>query len=109
MFTLIGMGAGTAYLFSITRLLFTPESTDLYFEPAAVIITLVLLGQVLELRARAQTGSALRGLLNLTPKTARIVREDGREEDIPLPEVAHSSRRKRSGRRGCAWREQQRG
>src|SRR5882724_5359606 len=58
-----------------------------YFEPAAVIVTLVLLGQVLELRARSQTSSALKSLLRLAPKTARLVREDGREEDIPLDQV----------------------
>jgi Cu+-exporting ATPase len=58
-----------------------------YFEPAAVIVTLVLLGQVLELRARSQTSSALKALLGLAPKTARVVRGDGREEDIPLEHV----------------------
>ena len=87
MFTLVGMGAGTAYLFSVVSLLFVPEKMALYFEPAAVILTLVLLGQVLELRARAQTGSALRGLLNLAPKTARLLRDNGREDDVPLSEV----------------------
>ena len=58
-----------------------------YFEPASVIVTLVLLGQVLELRARSQTSSALKALLGLAPKTARVVREDGREEDVPLDRV----------------------
>ena len=80
MFTLIAMGAGAAYFYS----LFGSIS---YFEPAAVIVTLVLLGQVLELRARAQTTEALRSLLNLTPKTARVVRKNGNEEDIPLENV----------------------
>ena len=80
MFTLIAMGAGAAYFYS----LFGSAS---YFEPAAAIITLVLLGQVLELRARAQTTEALRSLLKLTPKTARIVRKNGIEEDIPLENV----------------------
>jgi Cu+-exporting ATPase len=80
MFTLIGLGTGTAYLFSIVGL-FT--HTPLYFEPAAVIITLVLLGQVLELRARSKTTSALKSLLNLAPKTTRLA--DGRE--VPLEHV----------------------
>src|SRR3984893_14165591 len=72
----------------------------MYFEPAAVIVTLVLLGQVLELRARSQTSSALKALLRLAPKTARIVKEDGREEDIPLDRVAVNDRlRVRPGER----------
>ncbi len=58
-----------------------------YFEASAVIVTLILLGQVLELRARAQTGSAIRKLLGLSPKTARVIRSDGMEEDIPLEDV----------------------
>jgi len=77
MFTLIGLGTSAAYLFSVVGLL---KGLPLYFEPAAVIITLVLLGQVLELRARSQTSSALKSLLNLTPKTARLA--DGREMPI---------------------------
>src|SRR5207244_2689339 len=60
---------------------------DVYFEAAAVIVTLVLLGQVLELRARSRTGRAIRALLGLTPKTARVVREDGTEVDVPLADV----------------------
>ena len=63
-----------------------------YFEPAAVITTLVLLGQVLELRARRQTGSAIRALLGLAPKTARRIRDDGREEDVPLDQVVPGDR-----------------
>ena len=63
-----------------------------YFEAAAVIITLVLLGQVLELRARAQTGGAIRALLDLAPKQARLVRDDGSEEDIPLDRVVPGDR-----------------
>ena len=96
MFTLIALGTGASYLFSIFALLlpglipasFRSEhgSLPLYFEPAAVITTLVLLGQVLELRARARTGSAIRSLLNLTPKLARLV-ENGSERDVPLEEV----------------------
>ncbi len=80
MFTLIGLGTGAAYLFSLTGL-FTNQ--PLYFEPAAVITTLVLLGQVLELRARSQTTTALKSLLNLTPKTTHLA--DGRE--IPVQQV----------------------
>ena len=96
MFTLIGIGTGTAYLHSAVATFFPdvfPESfrshgeVDLYFEAAAVIVTLVLLGQVLELRARSQTGAAIRALLGLAPKTARRVRADGSEEDVPLDQV----------------------
>jgi heavy metal translocating P-type ATPase len=76
MFTLIAMGAGAAYLSSFTG--------TVYFESAAVIVTLVLLGQVLELKARAQTGSALKALLGLAPASARVIHEDGSEHDAPL-------------------------
>jgi Cu+-exporting ATPase len=96
MFTLIALGTSSAYLFSICSLLlpeFIPASfrepgggVPLYFEPAAVVTTLVLLGQVLELRARSQTSSALKALLNLAPKTARLV-EGGEERDVPLEQV----------------------
>ena len=93
MFTLIGIGTGTAYVHSTMATFFPgvfPESfrthgeVGLYFESAAVIVTLVLLGQVLELRARSQTGAAIRALLGLAPKTARRLRTDGGDEDIPL-------------------------
>jgi Cu+-exporting ATPase len=84
MFTLIAMGTGTAYLFSLATL-FLPH-LESYFEPAAVITTLVLLGQVLELRARSKTTSALKSLLNLAPKTARLV-GGGVERDVPLSDV----------------------
>jgi Cu+-exporting ATPase len=97
MFTLIAIGTGTAYLYSLIALFFPhlfPASfrghggeVALYFEAAAVITTLVLLGQVLELRARSQTSSAIKMLLNLAPKTARVIRGDGSEEDIPLEQV----------------------
>jgi Cu+-exporting ATPase len=92
MFTLIALGTGTAYLFSGAATLlpeFLPAdfrhgaSVPVYFEAAAVITTLVLLGQVLELRARRRTGSALRELLSLTPPTARLVHE-GQEQEVPL-------------------------
>src|SRR5579883_283593 len=96
LFTLIAMGTGVAYGYSAIATIFPsifPESfrgmsgnPDVYFEAAAAIVTLVLLGQVLELRARSQTGAAIRSLMDLTPKTARIVR-DGSEQDIPLDEV----------------------
>ena len=97
MFTLIGLGVSVAWLYSVFALLLPglfpptmrrPDGTvAVYFEAAAVIIALVLLGQVLELRARSRTGSAIRSLLGLAPKTARILRPDGGEEDIPLEQV----------------------
>jgi P-type Cu+ transporter len=96
MFTLIAMGTGVAYVYSVVATLFPQVFPDsfrdmngtpaVYFEAAAAITTLVLLGQVLELRARSRTGAAIRALLDLTPKTARIL-HDGREEDIPLENV----------------------
>ncbi len=96
MFTLIGLGVGVAYMYSIVAALFPgifPKSfrgesgeVAVYFEAAAVIVTLVLLGQVLELRARTRTGAAIKALLGLAPKTARRVR-DGSEEDVPLDQV----------------------
>ena len=97
MFTLIALGTGAAYLYSLFALLFPsaiPASfrnmageLAVYFEPAAVIVTLVLLGQVLELRARSQTSSAIKSLLGLAPKTARVIRANGTEEDISLDQV----------------------
>jgi Cu+-exporting ATPase len=97
MFTLIALGVGVAYAYSIVATLlpgiFPASFRDamsqvaVYFEAAAVIVTLVLLGQVLELRARSQTGAAVRALLGLAPKTARRLREDGSEEDVPLDQV----------------------
>jgi Cu+-exporting ATPase len=97
MFTLIALGTGIAYGYSLIAALLPgifpasfrmPDGTvPVYFEPAAVIVTLVLLGQVLELRARSQTGSAIRALLDLAPKAARVIRDDGREGDIALEEV----------------------
>ncbi|NIA18478.1 MAG: heavy metal translocating P-type ATPase [Simkaniaceae bacterium] len=97
MFTLIGIGTGVAYGYSLIATFFPGifpaafrghgGTVDVYFEAAAVIVTLVLLGQVLELRARDKTSSAIKALLGLAPKTARIVREDGTEEDIPLENV----------------------
>jgi Cu+-exporting ATPase len=94
MFTLIGLGVGVSYFYSVVLLFLShrlmPGLRDedgflhLYFEPAAVITTLVLLGQVLELRARSRTNSALKALLNLAPKTARLVSADGKEKNIPL-------------------------
>jgi Cu+-exporting ATPase len=96
MFTLIGLGVAVAYVYSLIAKLFPnafPESfrehgvVPVYFEAAAVITTLVLLGQVLELKARSRTGAAIKALLGLAPKTARRVREDGAEEDIPLDQA----------------------
>jgi Cu+-exporting ATPase len=96
MFTLIALGTGVAWVYSVVGVLapqiFPPSfrnkmgGVGLYFEAAAVITTLVLLGQVLELRARSATSSAIRALLDLSPKQARVVR-DGKEEDIPLEQV----------------------
>jgi Cu+-exporting ATPase len=85
MFTLIALGTGASYLFSVVSILFL--KAQLYFEPAAVITALVLLGQVLELRARRQTSSALKSLLGLAPKTARVINENGREEDVPIERI----------------------
>jgi Cu+-exporting ATPase len=102
MFTLIAMGVGVAYGYSLFAALFpwvfptsfrNPDgSVPLYFEAAAVITALVLLGQVLEIRARSRTSSAIKALLGLAPKTARIVHEDGREEDISLDRVTPGDR-----------------
>jgi len=97
MFTLIAVGTGTAYLYSVIAVLLPgllPESflsadgiPEVYFESSAIIITLVLLGQVMELRARKKTGSSIRALLGLVPKTARLVHDNGREENVPLDRV----------------------
>jgi Cu+-exporting ATPase len=84
MFTLIALGTAAAWSFSVVGTLVPSLTGHLYFEAAAVIVTLVLLGQVLELRARQATSGALRALLELAPKTARRVTPDGREEDVPL-------------------------
>jgi Cu+-exporting ATPase len=102
MFTLIGLGTGAAYLESVAATLFPqifPASfrdmhgaVATYFEAAAVITTLVLLGQVLELRARQQTGSAIRSLLNLTPKQAHLLAADGTENDVALDLVKQGDR-----------------
>ena len=96
MFTLIGLGVGVAYLYSLVAAL-TPQifpasfrgrggQVGTYFEAAAFIVTLVLLGQVLELKARSKTGAAIKALLGLAPKMARLIKED-KEEDIPLSDV----------------------
>jgi P-type Cu+ transporter len=102
MFTLIAMGTGVAYVYSVIATLFPqifPASfrtgsfgnmggrPDVYFEAAAAIVTLVLLGQVLELKARSQTSSAIRALLDLSPKVARAIIDDGTERDVSLEEV----------------------
>jgi Cu+-exporting ATPase len=97
MFTLIGLGVSVAYVFSVIAKLFpeifppsfrdTAGGVPVYFEAAAAITTLVLLGQVLELRARSQTGAAIKALLGLAPKTARRLQEDGSEADVPLDQV----------------------
>jgi Cu+-exporting ATPase len=97
MFTLIAIGSGAAYLYSVVAVVapgLFPDSfrgmsgqLGLYFEASAVIIVLVLLGQVLELKARAQTGGAIKALLRLAPKTARRIASDGRESDVELSAV----------------------
>ena len=102
MFTLIGIGTGVAFLYSLAALLFpaafppafrAPDgSVAVYFDSSATIITLVLLGQMLELRARARTGSAIRALLDLAPKTARRLRTDEGEEDVPLDAIVAGDR-----------------
>ena len=102
MFTLIGMGVGVAYGYSLFAAIFPnlfPDSfrgadgtVPVYFEAAAAITALVLLGQVLELRARSNTSSAIKALLGLAPKTARVIRPDGREEDIALDRVVPGDR-----------------
>ena len=97
MFTLIGLGVSVAYIYSLVAVLF-PEifpatmrgpdgAVGVYFEAAAVIVTLILLGQVMELKARSQTGAAIKALLGLVPKTARKINPDGSEIDIPLEHV----------------------
>jgi P-type Cu+ transporter len=102
MFTLIALGSGIAYLYSVAALLLpglfpaalrqANGAIDSYFEAASVIITLVLLGQILELRARARTGGAIRALLDLAPKRARRLEVDGREVDVPLDAIAPGDR-----------------
>jgi Cu+-exporting ATPase len=102
MFTLIGLGTGVAYAFSVVGVLvpgafpaaFRGENGEVavYFEAAAAITTLVLLGQVMELRARSRTGAAIKALLGLAPKAARLIRDDGSEADVPLDEVKPGDR-----------------
>ena len=102
MFTLIGLGVGVAYLYSLVAQVFPglfPASfrgeggeVAVYFEAAAMITALVLLGQVLELKARSRTGAAIRALLGLAPKTARRIGPDGTEEDVPLDAVQPGDR-----------------
>ncbi|HJV40089.1 heavy metal translocating P-type ATPase [Caulobacter sp.] len=102
MFTLIAMGVGVAWLYSMVAVLapavFPPAFRDaagvvpVYFEAAAVIVVLVLLGQVLELRARERTGGAIKALLNLAPKTARRIRDDGTDEEVTLDQIGVDDR-----------------
>ena len=124
MFTLIAMGTGVAYIYSLIATIF-PQifppafrgmngQPDIYFEAAAAITTLVLLGQVLELRARSRTSAAIRALLDLSPKTARLITADGAEKDVPLEIIKPGDRlRVRPGekipsRRRCSGRHQRR-
>ena len=102
MFTLIALGVGVAYGYSIVAVLFPAlfpaafrdahGAVAVYFEAAAVIVTLVLLGQVLELRARQRTGAAIKALLGLAPKTARRINADGNDEDVPLDRIQPGDR-----------------
>jgi Cu+-exporting ATPase len=102
MWTLIAIGVGTAFLYSVAATLapglFPPQfrghhgTVPVYFEASAVIVALVFLGQVLELKARERTGSAIRALLDLAPKTARRIADDGSEADVPLAEVKTGDR-----------------
>ena len=102
MFTLISIGIGAAWIYSVVAVLFPglfpaavrgmDGSVPVYFEAAAVITVLVLIGQILELRAREQTSGAIRALLDLTPKTARRVRDDGTDEDVSLEQVGVGDR-----------------
>ncbi|MFZ7125625.1 MAG: heavy metal translocating P-type ATPase [Desulfobacterales bacterium] len=102
MFTLIGLGTAVAYLYSVVAVLFPdmfPESfrgddgtVGVYFEAAAMIVTLVLLGQMLEQRARSRTGAAIKGLLELAPKTARRIGDDGNEQDVPTDQIGIGDR-----------------
>ena len=97
MFTLIAMGVGSAFLFSVVAVLapgLFPDgfrdaqgNVGVYFEAGAVIVVLVLLGQLMELGARERTGTAIRALLDLAAKTARVIRDDGREEEVPLDDI----------------------
>jgi Cu+-exporting ATPase len=101
MFTLIGLGVSVAFVYSLVAQIapgiFPHQfshggAVAVYFEAAAVIVTLILLGQVLELRARSQTSAAIRTLLNLAPATARLIGDDGTEQEIPLPHVVVGNR-----------------
>ncbi len=102
MFTLIGLGVSVAYVFSLVATLAPGVFPDtvrdahgrvpIYFEPASAIVTLVLLGQLMELHARSRTGAAIRALLGLAPKTARKIFGDGREDDVPLEAVQPGDR-----------------
>ena len=119
MFTLIAMGTGVAYVYSLVATfapgIFPPAfrghgAPAVYFEAASMITVLVLIGQVLELRARAATSGAIRALLDLAPKTARRVRADGNDEEIALDavagrrQIARAPRRQGSGRRHGSWK-----
>ena len=102
MFTLIAIGTGVAYIYSVVATVFpdifpaafrqADGAVAVYFEPAAIIVVLVLLGQLLELRARAATGSAIRALLDLAPKTARLVADDGSDREVALDTVVVGDR-----------------
>lgn len=112
MFSLTGMGVSAAWIFSVVAVLVSDVFSDgfrngeghvgVYFEAAAAIVTLVLLGQVMELRAREDTGRAIRALLDLAARVGRVIRTGGNEEEIPLEDVAVGDRLR--VRPGCRWR-----
>ena len=101
MFTLIALGTGTAWLYSVVA---TVTGRPVYFESAAVIIVLTLLGQVLELRAREATSGAIRGLLGLAPRTALRVGKDGSDEEVAIDAIAVGDSLARAARRESAGR-----
>ena len=117
MWTLIGLGTGAAFVYSVVATVAPgvfPDSfvsmgrVAVYFEAAAVIISLTLLGQLLELKARSQTSAAIKSLLGLAPKTARRIDADGSEEDVPLDARARRRRAARAPRREGAGRRRRR-
>ena len=118
MWTLIGLGTGAAFVYSVVATVAPRRVSRLrscrwaasavYFEAAAVIISLTLLGQILELKARSQTSAAIKSLLGLAPKTARRIDADGSEEDVPLDPRARRRRAARAARREGAGRRRRR-
>ena len=100
MFTLIAIGTGVAWMYSVVAVAYGGR---VYFESATVIVTLVLLGQVLELRSRRRTSGAIRALLGLAPKTARLIRKNGTELDVPLENVQKGTGSACDREKGFRW------